>query len=108
MNTLKHPAVLNPSEGNADSESENIIHELQYGMVLERIYNSPYLKKTEWVRKFEDPETGLDKYLLVNIDTRFISIRPIKQFPAMACSSILSSSVWGEEFKKIQQLITKT
>jgi hypothetical protein len=106
MNTLKHPAVLNPSEGNADSESENIIHELQYGMVLEKIYNSPYLKKTEWVRKFEDPETGLDKYLLVNIDTRFISIRPIQQFPVMDCSSILPSSVWGEEFKKIQQLIS--
>src|SRR5450631_2316174 len=105
MNCLKHPSVLNPSLGDADRESEKIVQEVQYGMVLEKIYHFPYLKKTEWIRKFEDPETGLDKYFQVHIDTRFIEIRAIDQLPPLDCSSMLPSSVWGEEFKKIQQLI---
>ena len=72
---------------------------------LEKIYTLPYLKKTEWIRKFEDPETGLDKYFQVHIDTRFIDIRPINQLPAMDCSAMSPASVWGEEFKKIQKSI---
>ena len=105
MNYLKHPAVLDPSEGNADSESEKIMQELQYGMVLEKIYKLPYLKKTEWVRKFEDPETGLDKYFEVHIDTRFIDVRVIDQLPGIDCASMSPASVWGEEFKKIKKIL---
>jgi hypothetical protein len=105
MECLKHPAVLNPATEDADSESERIMQELQYGMVLEKIYHLPYLKKTEWIRKFEDPDTGLDKYFQVNIDTRFIDIQVIDQMPVLDCSYMLPSSVWGDEFKKIQQLI---
>ena len=105
MNFLKHPAVLDPSEGNADSESEKIMQELQYGMVLEKIYKLPYLKKTEWVRKFEDPETGLDKYFEVHIDTRFIDVRVIDQLPGLDCTAMSPASVWGEEFKKIKKIL---
>ncbi|HEX3081165.1 MAG TPA: GAF domain-containing protein [Puia sp.] len=105
MECLKHPVVLDPAIGDADSESEKIMRELQYGMLLEKVYSLPYLKKTEWIRKFEDPETGLDKYFQVNIDTRFIDIRPIEQLPAMDCTSMSPASVWGEEFKKIQRKV---
>jgi len=105
MECLEHPVVLDPAIGNADSESEKIMRELQYGMLLEKVYSLPYLKKTEWIRKFEDPETGLDKYFQVNIDTRFIDIRPINQLPAMDCTSMSPASVWGEEFKKIQKKV---
>ncbi|HLA59269.1 MAG TPA: hypothetical protein VK622_10930, partial [Puia sp.] len=105
MECLEHPVVLDPAKGNADSESEKIMRELQYGMLLEKVYSLPYLKKTEWIRKFEDPNTGLDKYFQVNIDTRFIDIQPINQLPAMDCSSMSPASVWGEEFKKIQKSI---
>jgi len=105
MECLEHPVVLDPAKGDADSESEKIMRELQYGMLLEKVYSLPYLKKTEWIRKFADPETGLDKYFQVNIDTRFIDIRAINQLPAMDCSSISPASVWGEEFKKIQHLL---
>ena len=106
MECLEHPVVLDPAIGNADNESEKIMRELQYGMLLENVYALPYLKKTEWIRKFEDPDTGLDKYFQVNIDTRFIDIRPINQLPAMDCSSMSPASVWGEEFKKIQKTIS--
>ena len=105
MGHLEHPVVLDPAKGNADSESEKIMRELQFGMLLEKVYSLPYLKKTEWIRKFEDPDTGLDKYFQVHIDTRFIDIRPINQLPAMDCSSMSPASVWGEEFKKIQKSI---
>ena len=105
MGSLKHPAVLHPEDGDADCESEKILQELQYGMILEKIYKLPYLKKTEWIRKFEDPETGLDKYFLVNIDTRFIDISPIDDLPILDCAAMMPSSVWGEEFKKIQKSI---
>jgi len=104
MECLKHPAVKNPKES-PESESEKILQDLQYGMVLEKIYELPYSKKTEWVRKFIDPDTGLDKYFLVNIDTRFVDIRPIDQLPVIDCSNLSSSSVWGEEFKKIKHMI---
>jgi hypothetical protein len=105
MECLEHPVVLDPAVGNADNESEKIMRELQYGMLLEKVYSLPYLKKTEWIRKFEDRDTGLDKYFQVNIDTRFIDIQPINQLPAIDCSSMSSASVWGEEFKKIQRSI---
>jgi hypothetical protein len=105
MESLEHPVVLDPARGNADSESDKIMRELQYGMLLEKVYSLPYLKKTEWIRKFEDRDTGLDKYFQVNIDTRFIDIRPINDLPAMDCSSMSPASVWGEEFKKIQKSI---
>lgn len=106
MECLEHPVVLNPSKEDADSESEKIMQELQYGMLLEKIYHLPYLKKTEWIRKFEDPETGLDKYFQVHIDTRFIDISPIGHLPDLDCSGFLPSSVWGEGFKKIKQMIS--
>ncbi len=105
MECLEHPVVLDPVKGNADNESEKIMRELQYGMLLEKVYSLPYLKKTEWIRKFEDPETGLDRYFQVHIDTRFIDIRPINQLPAIDCSGMSPASVWGEEFKKIQKSI---
>ncbi|HET7000233.1 MAG TPA: hypothetical protein VFI33_02945 [Puia sp.] len=105
MECLEHPVVLDPAIGDADSESEKIMRELQYGMLLEKVYSLPYLKKTEWIRKFKDPETGLDKYFQVNIDTRFIDIRPINQLPAMDCTSMSPASVLGEEFKKIQKTV---
>jgi hypothetical protein len=105
MECLEHPVVLDPAKGDADSESEKIMRELQYGMLLEKVYSLPYLKKTEWIRKFEDPFTGLDKYFQVNIDTRFIDILPINQLPAVDCSSMSPASVWGEEFKKIQKSV---
>ena len=105
MSYLKKPVVLNPAEGDADFESEKIIHELQYGIVLEKIYNLPYLKKTEWIRKFLDPETGLDKYFKIHIDTRFVEIRPVQPLPDFDCSTMQSSSVWGREFKKIKTLL---
>jgi hypothetical protein len=105
MECLEHPVVLDPRIGNADNESDKIMRELQYGMLLEKVYSLPYLKKTEWIRKFEDPDTGLDKYFQVNIDTRFIDIRPINQLPAMDCTSMSPASVWGEEFKKIQKSV---
>ncbi|HEY2350633.1 MAG TPA: hypothetical protein VGH64_16555, partial [Puia sp.] len=106
MESLKHPVVLNPGREDADSESEKIMKELQYGMLLEKIYHLPYLKKTVWIRKFEDPDTGLNKYFQVNIDTRFIDILPIRQLPALDCSNISPASVWGKEFKKLQQSIS--
>lgn len=106
MECLEHPVVLDPAKENADSESEKIMRELQYGMLLEKVYTLPYLKKTEWIRKFEDPDTGLDKYFQVNIDTRFIDIQPINQLPAMDCSSMSPASVWGEEFKKLQHKVS--
>jgi hypothetical protein len=105
MECLEHPVVLDPAIGNADIESEKIMRELQYGMLLEKVYSLPYLKKTEWIRKFEDPETGLDKYFQVNIDTRFIDIRPINQLPALDCTSLSPASLLGEEFKKIQKTV---
>ncbi len=105
MNRLKHPLVLNPSQENADSESEAIVKEAQYGMVLEKIYKLPYLNKTDWIRKFEDPDTGLDKYFQVNLDTRFIDIRLVDQLPDTDCSAIQPNSVWGEEFKKLQKIL---
>jgi hypothetical protein len=105
MECLEHPVVLDPVKENADTESEKIMRELQYGMLLEKVYALPYLKKTEWIRKFEDPDTGLDVYFQVNIDTRFIDIQPINQLPVMDCSTMTPTSVWGEEFKKIQQKV---
>ncbi len=105
MNCLKHPAVINPLTETADSELKKSCWNLQYGMVLEKIYKLPFLKKTEWIRKFEDPETGLDKYFQVHIDTRFIDIRPVDKLPEMDCTNMSPSSVWGEGFKKIQHLI---
>jgi hypothetical protein len=98
MSYLKKPVVLNPAEGDADMESEKIIHELQYGIVLEKIYNLPYLKKTEWIRKFLDPETGLDKYFKIHIDTRFVEIQPVQPLPDFDCSS-MQPSVWGRNLK---------
>ncbi len=105
MKILDHPSVLNPETDNEDSESEKILEELQYGMVLEKIYKLPYLKKTEWIRKFEDPATGLDKYFQVHIDTRFIELRPIDDMPALDCTRMTPSSVWGEEFNKIRNIL---
>lgn len=105
MESLKRPVVLNPLTETAESESGRILQELQYGMVLEKIYKLPYLKKTEWIRKFEDPDTGLDKYFEVHIDTRFIDIRMAGHLPEMDCSALSPSSVWGEEFEKIKEKI---
>jgi hypothetical protein len=76
-----------------------------FGIVLEKIYNLPYLKKTEWIRKFLDPATGLDKYYKVHLDTRFIEIWPVQPLPDFDCSYVQPSSVWGKEFKKIKSML---
>jgi hypothetical protein len=104
LKRLKKPVVINPLE-NINSESEKINQELQYGLVLEKIYQLPYLNKTEWIRKFEDPDTGLDKYFKVHIDTRFVELRSTGELPDFDCSCILPSSVWGEGFRKMRQVL---
>src|SRR4030095_4548408 len=81
MSRLKHPSVIDPLTITAESDAEKILQDLQYGMVLEKIYKLPFLNKTEWVHKFVDPDTGLDKYYQFHIDTRFVDIRPIAQQP---------------------------
>jgi hypothetical protein len=106
MHCLKHPISDNPVSETADDETEKIMRELQYGMVLEKIYKSPFLKKTEWIRRFEDPDTGLDKYFQIHIDTRFVEVIPMIKQPWLDCSSLSPASVWGEEFKKIEHSIS--
>jgi len=105
MNCLKNPISDNPAFETADDETEKIMRELQYGMVLEKIYKSPFLKKIEWIRRFEDPDTGLDKYFQIHIDTRFVEVLPIVKQPWLDCTSLSPASVWGEEFKKIEHSI---
>jgi hypothetical protein len=58
--------------------------QLQYNLVLQKVYGYDLPNKKELVHGVTDPVTGLNKYYRVNIDTRFVDVRIKPGMEAMA------------------------
>ncbi len=54
-----------------------------YGLILKKYLgvNSP--ESTRSIHPFQDPETGLTRYLEMRIDARFIDVKPVAEMPTL-------------------------
>src|SRR6185369_4026063 len=61
-----------------------------YGMILKKYcgYNSP--TNTGWIHPYVDPHTGLNRYMELKIDARFIDVSPVGEMPKLPESVICS------------------
>ncbi|MEO6316583.1 MAG: GAF domain-containing protein [Chitinophagaceae bacterium] len=57
-------------------ESNDELHQqMQYDLILQKVYGFALPQKKEMVRSFFNEQTGLYQYFRVNIDTRFVEVK---------------------------------
>lgn len=78
---------------------------IAYSFILERLYNFSPFHKNLIVHSFVDEETGLQRHLKINIDTRFIEVEPIGELPDL--NAIAPPGQLDEEhgFEKLEKIL---
>src|SRR5688572_2914363 len=56
---------------------------MAYSLIIQKVYNIPIFQPNQIVQAYRDDETGLTKYLRVNIDLRFVSVKVKGDLPEM-------------------------
>ncbi|RPE14157.1 hypothetical protein EGT74_11815 [Chitinophaga lutea] len=59
-----------------------------YKLILERMYNLPVHYDAEIIHNIINPETGLHKYIKLNIDPRFVDVKVKGELPPLNCDNI--------------------
>lgn len=78
---------------------------IAYSFILERLYNFSPFHKNLIVHSFVDEETGLQRHLKINIDTRFIEVTPVGELPDL--NAIAGPGQLDEEhgFEKLEKVL---
>jgi hypothetical protein len=78
---------------------------IAYTFILERIYKFAPFHKNEIIHTFIDEETGLLRFLKINIDTRFIDVTAVGEIPDL--SAITASGHIDEDsgFEKLERVL---
>jgi hypothetical protein len=56
---------------------------MAYSLIIQKVYNIPIFQPNQIIQAYRDDETGLTKYLRVNIDLRFVSVKVKGDLPEM-------------------------
>lgn len=78
---------------------------MAYTFILERIYKFAPFHKNEIIHTFIDEDTGLLRFLKINIDTRFIDVTAVGEIPDL--SAITASGHIDEDsgFEKLERVL---
>lgn len=71
------------------ASSEALHKQVQYDLLLQKIYRRHLPDRTEMVRSFFDEDTGLYKYYRLHIDSRFLDVQ-LKKGCSIACEADIS------------------
>jgi len=58
-----------------DDKVRQISLGMAYSLILQRIYKTPITQRNQMIQPYRDEESGLTKYLEVNIDLRFVTVK---------------------------------
>ncbi|MEO6550000.1 MAG: hypothetical protein ABIN94_18505 [Ferruginibacter sp.] len=87
------------------AESYALVRELQYELVLQKLYNYKTEQKKEWIHGFVNPRTGLYQYYRINIDRRFTTLRTTSALPEIHKKQIDACLAGTNGFKKLEELL---
>lgn len=78
------------------TKSQNEIRQNQleftYSMILEKCYGIPCYFDREIIHSLEEDETGLPKYFKLNLDIRFIDVKPLRPLPELDLNALQSGN----------------
>ncbi|MEO7767589.1 MAG: GAF domain-containing protein [Ferruginibacter sp.] len=93
------------------AESAAFLKELQYDLVLQKLYNYTAEQKKELIHGLVNPRTGLYQYYRINIDRRFTAIKTRSALPHIdkqqidACLACANSKKQLEEMVPLKNLV---
>ncbi len=76
-----------------------------YKLILERVYNVPVKYDNELIHNVVNPETGLEKYIKVNVDARFVDVKPKGDLPPLNCDNICSTDFRKQNLADLQRML---
>lgn len=76
-----------------------------YKLILERWYNLPINFDQELIHHITNPETGLSKYIKVNIDPRFTDVKLVGELPQLDCGGICVGDFKLQDIEALERLL---
>lgn len=76
-----------------------------YKLILERLYDLPINYDVEIIHNIIHPETGLQKYIKVNIDPRFVDVKVKGTLPALDCGNICAGDFKLQNIEDLKRLL---
>ncbi|CAN5578874.1 hypothetical protein BH11BAC3_BH11BAC3_21730 [soil metagenome] len=86
-------------------ESSALQKELLYQMILQQVYEYRVSKSKEWIHGFINDKTGLYQYFRVNIDKRFVDVKPRSSATDMCKTDIATCLSCTDGYTKLEQKI---
>ncbi|HTL06704.1 MAG TPA: hypothetical protein VL307_00560 [Chitinophagaceae bacterium] len=89
------------------ANASELHRQVQYDMILQKVYGFELPQKKEMIRSFLNPNTGLYQYYRVNIDTRFVEVKlkTKSKDASINDSSIAACFECSNGFEEIERLI---
>ncbi len=90
-------------------EDQKELHQqVQYDMILQKMYGFELPQKKEMIRSFLNPKTGLYQYFRVNIDTRFVEVKlktKLQPSAAVSDNTIAACFECSNGYEEIEKLV---
>ena len=97
-----HNNIVVPEEAKSSLHHNRL--EYAYRLILEKIYGYPAAANTPVVYSYTNPETGLIKYLQLNLDTRYIEVKPVAETPELPANVVCKRT---NQLMPIEELMEK-
>jgi GAF domain-containing protein len=95
--------VTTPEETTLEKANHDKLTRL-YKMIIERMYHFPVSYLNDIIHPIDIPESGLKKYIKLNIDTRFVEIKAKGELPPLNYAEFCSQQLPIEVLKEILPL----
>ncbi|MGX5818702.1 hypothetical protein ACWKWU_10930 [Chitinophaga lutea] len=76
-----------------------------YKLILERLYQLPINFDAELIHNMVNPETGMHRYVKVNIDPRFVDVKVKGELPALDCGNICAGDFRKQNLQDLQRML---
>jgi hypothetical protein len=76
-----------------------------YKLILERWYGLNINYEPSLIHSIEIPETGLRKYIKVNIDPRFVDVKLKDNLPALDCDNICTGNFQQQDLSDLAKML---
>ncbi len=76
-----------------------------YKLILERLYDFPVKQENDMVHAIVNPETGVKRYVRVNIDARFVDIKVKGELPVFDCGESCKMALKQRSIERLKDLL---
>ncbi|MEP7109720.1 MAG: hypothetical protein ABI760_17120 [Ferruginibacter sp.] len=86
-------------------ESSEFVKELQYDLILQKLYNYRKEQKKEWIHGFVNPDNGLYQYYRINVDRRFTGVKTKSVLPDMDKHAIEACLAGADSIQQLEDIL---